>query len=98
MKNLLHHRLIWLTLLGVVGCANATLVAPSPASTAVELPYDGNQLSMVLVIPEVGGLDALESSMTAERADEIVKGLGEQEVVLTMPKWKFDSGFQPRAQ
>jgi serpin B len=64
------------------------------AYQAVELPYDGNQLSMVIVLPDANGLEALESSLKAQRADEIVKGLADQEVVLMMPKWKFDSSFQ----
>jgi serpin B len=60
---------------------------------AVELPYDGRELSMVILPPEAGGFEAFEGSMTAERVDAILKGLTYGEVALTMPKFEIESDF-----
>jgi serpin B len=60
---------------------------------AVELLYDGQQLSMVIVVPESGEFEAFEGALDAERMSAIVDKLDRQEVALTMPKFEFDSGF-----
>ncbi|MCP4541234.1 MAG: serpin family protein [Chloroflexi bacterium] len=58
---------------------------------AVELPYDGWELSMVILLPDAGELKAFESSLDAERVDAIIESIGYGEVALTMPKFEFDS-------
>jgi len=60
---------------------------------AVELPYDGWELSMVILLPEVGAFEPFEDSLGAERVDGIVKDLAHRQVALTMPKFEFESGF-----
>jgi serpin B len=60
---------------------------------AVELPYDGWELSMVILLPEAGGFEAFEGMLDSERVDGIVKGLAHRRVSLTMPKFEFDRGF-----
>jgi len=60
---------------------------------AVELPYDGNELSMVVVLPEAGGFVDFEAALDAERMGGIVEALERREVALTMPRFEFDSGF-----
>jgi serpin B len=60
---------------------------------AVELPYDGWELSMVILLPEAGGFEAFEGMLDSERVDGIVKGLAHRRVSLTMPKFEFDWGF-----
>jgi len=60
---------------------------------AVELPYDGNELSMVIVLPEAGGFLDLEGSLDAERVADVVEALEHREVALTIPRFEFDSGF-----
>ncbi len=60
---------------------------------AVELPYDGRQLSMVIVLPKAGEFEAFEGALDAERMSAIVDKLDRQEVALTMPKFEFDAGF-----
>lgn len=60
---------------------------------AVSLPYDGNELSMILVLPEAGTLDAFEASLTADTLDGIAKSLGNHQVVMSLPKFKFSSSF-----
>jgi serpin B len=60
---------------------------------AVELPYDGQQLSMVILLPEKGQFDAFEATLDATRVDAILKSLAGQQVALTMPNFEFESQF-----
>ncbi|MDI1443455.1 serpin family protein [Polyangium sp. 6x1] len=58
---------------------------------AVELPYDGDELSMVLVLPD--DLDAFEGSFDAAKLSEVVGGLSEHSVNTQLPRFKFESKF-----
>lgn len=60
---------------------------------AVDLKYDGSELSMVIVLPEVGNFDTFESSLDASILGEIVNNLGLADVTLSMPKFEYDSDF-----
>ena len=61
---------------------------------AIELPYDGRELSMVILVPEAGTLETFERSLSGERVDAIVNDLAHTSVALTMPKFEFDSEFR----
>jgi serpin B len=58
---------------------------------AVELPYDGSELSMVLVLPN--DLAAFESTLTGARLNEIVGSLSHHQVDTAMPTFQFESKF-----
>jgi serpin B len=60
---------------------------------AVELPYDGRELSMVILLPEEGQFETFEGSLDASLVDAIIGDLKSQEVALTMPKFEFESEF-----
>lgn len=60
---------------------------------AVELPYDGGELSMVILLPDSGKFSSFESSLDFEKLYEIIDGIGYQEVALTMPEFEFESSF-----
>jgi serpin B len=60
---------------------------------AVELPYDGHELSMVILLPELGAFEAFEDSLDAEQVQATVETLEREQVALTMPKFEFDSDF-----
>jgi len=60
---------------------------------AVELPYDGRQLSMVILLPQAGNFETFEKSLDAQRVDAIIKSLGSSQVILTMPRFEFESSF-----
>ncbi len=60
---------------------------------AVELPYDGGELSMVILLPEAGKFEAFEKTLNAQQVSDIISGLQPTEVALTMPKFEFDSEF-----
>ena len=58
---------------------------------AVELPYDGSELSMVILLPEHGQFDNFEASLYLAKLNGILGVLGYREVSLTMPKFEFES-------
>jgi serpin B len=60
---------------------------------AVELPYDGRELSMVILLPDTGEFEGFEGSLNADLVDTITNDLIYKEVALTMPKFEFESEF-----
>jgi serpin B len=60
---------------------------------AVELPYDGSELSMVILLPASGNFQAFEKGLQAQQVDAIINDLQNTDVSLTMPKFEFDSEF-----
>jgi serine protease inhibitor len=60
---------------------------------AVELPYDGDELSMVILLPASGNFGAFEGGLQAQQVDAIINGLRNTQVTLTMPRFKFESQF-----
>jgi len=63
---------------------------------AVELPYDGEELSMVILLPASGRFEAFEETLDAPQVDGIIGSLEHRQVSLTMPKFEFDSSFSLR--
>ena len=61
---------------------------------AVELPYDGWELSMVILLPEAGAFEAFEAAVDATQVEAIVQGLSHRRIALTMPRFLFASGFR----
>ena len=60
---------------------------------AIELLYDGGELSMVILLPQAGHFEAFEGLLDAQQVDEIIGRLEPRQVALTMPKFEFESGF-----
>src|SRR5262249_3694037 len=60
---------------------------------AVALPYDGAEVSMVLVVPESGHFTDFENELTAESFGSILDGLAPQRVRLAMPKFREEGDF-----
>ena len=60
---------------------------------AVELPYDGGELSMVILLPEAGQFETFEEGLQAHQVDAIISDLQHAEVALTMPQFEFESEF-----
>jgi serpin B len=68
--------------------------AAGPGYQAVELPYDGQQLAMLILLPGAGQFTAFEGSLNAEQVEAIGRGLAPKQVALTMPKFSYDSSFK----
>jgi serpin B len=60
---------------------------------AVEMPYDGGELSMVILLPEAGEFEAFEGALDAGQVDAVLGELAYRQVALTMPKFEFESDF-----
>jgi len=60
---------------------------------AVELPYDGQELSMVILLPSSGQFETFEEAIEYQQVKDIIENLERREVTLTMPKFEFESGF-----
>jgi len=60
---------------------------------AVELLYDGCELSMVIFLPEAGNFEAFEEGLQSQQVCDIISGLQPIGVTLTMPRFEFDSEF-----
>jgi serpin B len=60
---------------------------------AVELPYDGNELSMVILLPKAGQFQTFEAGLKGQAVESILGNLKSAEVKLTMPKFKVESEF-----
>ncbi len=57
---------------------------------AVELPYNGSALSMVILLPDSGKFAAFEDKLNASFTSRIISDLGFCEVNLTLPKFKYE--------
>jgi serpin B len=60
---------------------------------AVELLYDGAELSMVILLPGSGKFAAFEEGLQSQHVYDIISDLQLTGVALTMPKFEFDSEF-----
>ncbi len=60
---------------------------------AVEMPYDGNELSMLVIAPTAGSFGAFESSLTGSKLISILDALETKEVSLAFPKLKLEGAF-----
>jgi serpin B len=61
---------------------------------ALELKYDTYNMSMVIILPDEGTFEEFESSLTGEKVSDIIDGMEDNTcVILTMPKFGFESGF-----
>lgn len=60
---------------------------------AVELPYVGGELSMVILLPARGELGAFEGTLDGKRVQALLQGLETRQVALTMPKFEYRSEF-----
>jgi serpin B len=74
---------------------NAVLAgAPAMQGTgfvAVELPYQDERLSMLVVVPDSGTFTAFESALDGPALDSIVAGLTPQSVKLGLPRFKVET-------
>ncbi len=61
---------------------------------AVELPYYGKELSMLLILPDAGCLRSVERMLTAAEIKGMTTGMTFENIRLTMPKFQFTWGTQ----
>lgn len=61
---------------------------------AVELPYVGGEVSMVVLLPEAGTFEAVEADLTADRIQGVFDALERREGSLAFPKFTYHSGLK----
>jgi serpin B len=68
--------------------------AESPGRQVLELPYAGDDLSMLVLLPtKVDGLGELEAGLTAENLTSWTANLRSQKVAVFLPRFKSTSEF-----
>jgi len=67
-----------------------------PAFQALELPYKGNELSMIVLLPDApDGLPVLEKFLTATNLDKWIASLEyEGKIIVTFPRFKITQQFE----
>ena len=66
---------------------------------AIELPYENNELSMIVILPKTDLLskvlsnNAIEKNLTLNSFNTIKKSLNSELVNVYLPKFKFDTGY-----
>ena len=60
---------------------------------AVEMQYMFARMSMTILLPDQGTFEAFEDSLDDELVARVIEDLETREVVLTMPKFEFQSEF-----
>lgn len=59
----------------------------------IELPYDGREISMLILLPQPGKFTTFETALNADIEAGIVQNLNYKRVALTMPKFEFSSNL-----
>jgi serpin B len=60
---------------------------------AVELPYDGQELSMVILLPGAGQFDTFEKSLDGALVKSVTGKLARRQIALSMPRFEYESSF-----
>jgi serpin B len=60
---------------------------------ALELPYDGHELSMVILMPDEGTFDTFEQSLDQAQLAAILEGLSFERIQLMMPRFEIRAKF-----
>ena len=58
---------------------------------AVEMLYDGQQISMVVILPDTGKFQGFEQNLQSQQVADIINNLKSGRVNLTMPRFEFNS-------
>ena len=58
--------------------------------TATELPYEGGELSMLVIVPEEGSFDEVQARLTGDLVDEIDAAASDSAVELFLPRFESD--------
>jgi serpin B len=70
---------------------NGARFAEGAGWQAVELPYLGNELSMLLVVPDPGTFSSFESGLDGDRLQSIVDELRPTPVDVQLPRFQFQT-------
>ncbi len=60
---------------------------------AIELPYDGNQMSMIILLPQSDQFKTFEAALNNQQLNRIISELKSEHVNLTLPKFEIEGEF-----
>ena len=60
---------------------------------AAELPYDGGEMSMVVVLPDAERFETFEESLDAQQVQSLIEDITYRQVTVSLPRFEFDSAL-----
>lgn len=60
---------------------------------AVELPYDSDEISMVVLLPDSANFETFEQGLETQKVSDILSSLRPTYIALMMPRFEFESGL-----
>jgi serpin B len=67
------------------------LYAEGPDYQAITLPYAGDAVQMLIILPETGQFAAVEAALSADFLNQVRNQTQLRDVSLTMPRFEFDT-------
>jgi serpin B len=67
-----------------------------PAVQALELAYSGYEVSMLVLLPEAGGIRKLESGISAAALSKMISAMKGEQVRVTLPRFSFEDAMSLR--
>jgi serpin B len=61
---------------------------------ALQLPYTGNDLALLVLLPKKDDLAGIERKLTIDSLEGVVSKLAQQKVVVSLPKFKTTAAFE----
>jgi serpin B len=58
---------------------------------AIQLPYENRNIAMMILLPREGRFREIEERLTGDWVQSVVFGFSEHDVILTMPKFSFET-------
>ena len=58
---------------------------------AAAIPYDGDQLSMVIIAPDAGRFAEIEAALDGKKVGGVLAALSRSGLALTLPQWKTEA-------
>ena len=69
------------------------LYAAGDGFQAVELPYEGDEVAMTILVPDSGRFEGFQDSLDGPSVQGIVDSLESERVILSMPRFEMESSF-----
>ncbi|MCO6040280.1 serpin family protein [Thermococcus alcaliphilus] len=63
---------------------------------ALELPYEGERLSMLIILPRKGKFEKVEGNLSVQFVENILENMHEEKVKVALPKFRFEASYKLR--
>jgi serine protease inhibitor len=72
----------------------SVLYAKGQGYQAVALPYDGDELDLVILLPDAGTFAEFEQGLASAQVEGVLAALSTKQVALSLPKLKYESKLE----